>query len=234
MSGLDQLGAALVRAQRAVRDAGKDRANPSLRNQYATLASVLSEVRPAFHDSGISVIQAPGPIVDGRAVLTTTLLHESGQSISFESSCPMVGYKGSGADENKGINAAQAYGVVITYLRRYALMAVAAITAVDDDTDGDVKPRRDERRDEEPRREPAREEPPEERPLDAAAFLRAMQAVDPAWTAEAICAIAKVPSLDALPRARADAAYAKAKSGEIRPPKPTTTQPAAGGEDDIP
>lgn len=205
----DKLFAAMVEAQGRIRDAGKDRTNPQLRNKYATLESVLDEIRPVFTECGLAVYQSPGLVVDGIVHLTTQIVHRSGQFVRSESSCPLVGYKGSGSDENRGVNAAQAFGVVVTYLRRYALMAVAGIVGTDDDTDGDMsgrrpddrrqdrdEPPRQERRQEPPRdeREPRREE--QRREVDASrtggqttsfnAILERFRAIDPGWTNEAI------------------------------------------------
>lgn len=161
----DQLFAAMVEAQGRIRDAGKDRANTQLKNRYATLEAVLEEVRPVFNAVGLAVCQSPGRVVDGMVHLTTQVIHRSGQFIRSESSCPLVGYKGSGPDENRGINAAQSFGVVVAYLRRYALMAVAGIVGTDDDTDGDMSGRRpDDRRQD--RDEPARQERRQEPPRD--------------------------------------------------------------------
>ena len=250
----DQLFAAMVEAQGRIRDAGKDRANPQLRNRYATLEAVLDEVRPVFNAVGLAVCQSPGRVVDGMVHLTTQVIHRSGQFIRSESSCPLVGYKGSGPDENKGINAAQSFGVVVTYLRRYALMAVAGIVGTDDDTDGDMSGRRpddrrqdrdepacQERRQEPPRddrREESRQEqqrPQERREVDASrtggqtfdfnGAAARFRELDAAWTNEAIADALGIRDLFHATREQLVTLYGLAKAGTAKPgSKPTPNQ----------
>ena len=239
----DLLFAALVRAQSRIRDAGKDRANPQLRNRYATLESVLWAIREPFADAGLAVVQVPGEVVDGLVTLTTQVIHESGQFLRATSSCPLVGYKGSGADENKGINAAQAFGVVVTYLRRYALMAAAGIVGTDDDTDGDVSGQRpgDARRGddrEEQRPQERQERPAEPRRVDASrtggqtvdfgAIADRFAALTPPWTKEDVAAALGIrdffhANVDAL-----RGLYAAAQAGTAQPGGKATT-PNQGG-----
>ena len=242
----DLLFAALVRAQSRIRDAGKDRANPQLRNRYATLESVLWAIREPFAEAGLAVVQVPGEVVDGLVTLTTQVIHESGQWLRATSSCPLVGYKGSGADENKGINAAQAFGVVVTYLRRYALMAAAGIVGTDDDTDGDVSGQRpgDARRGddrEEQRPQERREDPPRQEPrrvdasrtggqtVDFGAIAGKFAALTPPWTKDEI---AEALGIRDFFHANVDALrglYAAAQAGAAQPGGKATT-PNQGGQ----
>ena len=242
----DLLFAALVRAQSRIRDAGKDRANPQLRNRYATLESVLWAIREPFAEAGLAVVQVPGEVVDGLVTLTTQVIHESGQFFRARSSCPLVGYKGSGADENKGINAAQAFGVVVTYLRRYTLMAAAGIVGTDDDTDGDVSGQRpgDARRGddrEEQRPQERREDPPRQEPrrvdasksggttVDFGAIAGKFAALTPPWTKDEI---AEALGIRDFFHANVDALrglYAAAQAGAAQPGGKATT-PNQGGQ----
>ena len=238
----DLLFAALVRAQSRIQNANKDRANPQLRNRYATLESVLWAIREPFADAGLAVVQVPGEVVDGLVTLTTQVIHESGQWLRARSSCPLVGYKGSGADENKGINAAQALGVVVTYLRRYALMAAAGIVGTDDDTDGDVSGQRpgDARR-EEQRPQERREDPPRQEPrrvdasksggttVDFGAIAGKFAALTPPWTKDEI---AEALGIRDFFHANVDALrglYAAAQAGAAQPGGKATT-PNQGGQ----
>ena len=242
----DLLFAALVRAQSRIRDAGKDRANPQLRNRYATLESVLWAIREPFAEAGLAVVQVPGEVVDGLVTLTTQVIHESGQWLRATSSCPLVGYKGSGADENKGINAAQAFGVVVTYLRRYALMAAAGIVGTDDDTDGDVSGQRpgDARRGddrEEQRPQERREDPPRQEPrrvdasrtggqtVDFGAIAERFAALTPPWTKEDVAAALGIRDFFHADVSALRGLYAAAQAGAAQPGGKATT-PNQGGQ----
>ena len=240
----DLLFAALVRAQSRIRDAGKDRANPQLRNRYATLESVLWAIREPFAEAGLAVVQVPGEVVDGLVTLTTQVIHESGQWLRARSSCPLVGYKGSGADENKGINAAQAFGIVVTYLRRYALMAAAGIVGTDDDTDGDVSGQRpgDARRGddrEEQRPQERQERPAEPRRVDASrtggqtvdfgAIADRFAALTPPWTKEDVAAALGIRDFFHAEVSALRGLYAAAQAGAAQPGGKATT-PNQGGQ----
>ena len=241
----DLLFEALVRAQSRIQNANKDRANPQLRNRYATLESVLWAIREPFADAGLAVVQVPGEVVDGLVTLTTQVIHESGQWLRATSSCPLVGYRGSGADENKGINAAQAFGVVVTYLRRYALMAAAGIVGTDDDTDGDVSGQRpgDARRGddrEEQRPQERREDPPRQEPrrvdasksggttVDFGAIADRFAALTPPWTKEDVAAALGIRDFFYADVSALRGLYAAAQAGAAQPGGKATT-PNQGG-----
>lgn len=94
---------------------GKDR-------KYLTLDSIMHAVRPALAEQGVFIMQH----LTGDN-LVTVLMHESGEYIS--SSLPFQTMNGSGT------NNLQNLGGGLTYLRRYALCAILAIAA-DEDDDG--------------------------------------------------------------------------------------------------
>lgn len=119
-SNLDALGAALAKAQAQVKGAKKDSANPFFKSSYADLSSVWDACREALTSNGLSVVQLPG-FADGIATLDTILLHSSGQWICGTAGAPL------------GKQDAQGVGSAITYLRRYALAAVASVSPEDDD-----------------------------------------------------------------------------------------------------
>lgn len=117
--------AALAKAQAELENVGKDATNPAYRSRYATLAGVLSEVRPKLAKHGISILQAPVN-GDGTSIgIVTRLMHSSGQWIEGE-----FYVSPTKAD-------AQGAGSAITYARRYCLMAVAGVGPADDD-DGEA------------------------------------------------------------------------------------------------
>ncbi len=122
---LDQLATALAKAQQQIEGAKKDSTNPFFKSTYADLASVWAACRGALTQNGLSVVQLPG-FDSGVATLTTILLHSSGQWIEGTAAAPIAKQD------------AQGVGGVITYLRRYALAAVAGVVQEDDDGESAV------------------------------------------------------------------------------------------------
>lgn len=129
--GTGGLAAALARAQGEMSAAIKDRKNPAFNMMYATLAAVIEAIRPSLSKHGIAFVQLPtvtptvaadGKIVEVRVSVTTMLMYKD-ESIANTLSAKLV------RDD------VQAIGTVITYLRRYSLMAMAGV-APDDDDDG--------------------------------------------------------------------------------------------------
>lgn len=119
---LGELAKALAAAQAEIVTARKGATNPHFGNTYADLADIWNACRPALTKHGLSVIQVPD--TDGeRVVLTTTLLHTSGQWI--RGVYPVRPVK----------NDPQSYGSALTYARRYGLAAMVGVVA-DDDDDG--------------------------------------------------------------------------------------------------
>lgn len=117
---LNELAAALAKAQAAIRGAEKDRTNPHFKQQYATLDSVWQACRKALTEHGLSVVQ--GVSGDGEIVtVTTRLMHASGQWM--QSALALKPVK----------NDPQAAGSAITYARRYALAGMVGVAPTDDD-----------------------------------------------------------------------------------------------------
>ncbi len=127
-SGTDKLFAALAKAQGEMHNAEHDATNPHYGSSYATLASCLSAVREPLSKNGLSLMQLPGRKVENGTellTLTTILGHTSGQCIEnyFEMYPPKRDPQGIGS--------------AMTYMRRYALMAICGISgAADDDAEG--------------------------------------------------------------------------------------------------
>jgi hypothetical protein len=124
---VDKLAPALLEAQKAIRGAKKDAENPFLKNKYADLASVFEAVKKPLNEQGIIIIQGMGA-VDGKTTMTTVLMHTSGQFIAAEGFLPPI--------DPKGINAAQAMGSAISYMKRYQLQAIAGCVGDGEDDDG--------------------------------------------------------------------------------------------------
>ncbi len=117
---INELAAALAKAQGVMNGAAKDSANPFFKSKYADLASVWEACRKPLTENGLSIIQSPS--ADGVKVsIETRLLHTSGQWIA--------GTVTTSAKEDTP----QAIGSAITYLRRYALQSFAGVAPEDDD-----------------------------------------------------------------------------------------------------
>ena len=119
---INELAAALSKAQSVIRGAVKDANNPFFKSQYADLTSVWDACRDALTKNGLSVIQCPEQSDTGGIAIETTLLHSSGQFITSRYVMPV-----------KNSTDAQAVGSAITYARRYALSAMVGVAPADDD-----------------------------------------------------------------------------------------------------
>ena len=112
---VNEIAAALAKAQGVMKNAALNKVNPHFKSKYADLAGIRDTVIPALTGNGIAVVQT----LDGGAVMTR-LMHSSGQWI--ESACPIP----TGQDMQK-------MGSAITYARRYSLSAICGIAADEDD-----------------------------------------------------------------------------------------------------
>lgn len=118
---INELAAALSKAQGAMLGAVKDSSNPFFKSKYADLSAVWDACRAALKANGLSVTQTTDG--DDASVVTviTTLMHSSGQWIDGSLTMrPKV------ADP-------QGIGSTITYARRYALAAMVGVCPEDDD-----------------------------------------------------------------------------------------------------
>ena len=112
---LNELAAALAKAQGAMNNASMNRINPHFKSKYADLAALWDAVRKPLSDNGLSVVQI---IRDGR--LHTMLLHTSGQRLCSDYPLPATARP-------------QEMGSALTYARRYSLSALVGIAADEDD-----------------------------------------------------------------------------------------------------
>ena len=126
MSELNELAAALAKAQGEIEPAPKDADNPFFKSKYASLPAVREAMRAAFAAHGLSVVQMPevasGPEAVGQLKLRTLLLHSSGQTLD----CGVLSADVDLANPQK-------IGSAITYFRRYALAAISQTVADEDD-----------------------------------------------------------------------------------------------------
>jgi hypothetical protein len=120
---INELAAALVKAQGELPTVGKDSTNPFFKSKYADLAAVIKAASPVLAKHGLAVSQHVTTGEDGGSRLATWLLHESGQYIC--EAMPLLLPK----------EDPQGQGSAITYARRYSYMAVLGLVA-DEDDDG--------------------------------------------------------------------------------------------------
>jgi hypothetical protein len=117
---INEIAAALAKAQGVMGGASKDSSNPFYKSKYADLESVWSACRKQLSENGLAVVQTVG-WADGRAVIDTMLTHTSGQWIAESLTLQPKD------DSPQGI------GSCITYGRRYALAAIVGVYQTDDD-----------------------------------------------------------------------------------------------------
>lgn len=117
---VNELAAALAKAQGQIEAALKDKTNPHLRSKYADLASVWDACRSQLSSNGIAIVQAP-ETTDKGVSIETLLCHSSGQWVKSSCFIPVDKYT------------AQGFGSAITYARRYALAAFVGVAPDDDD-----------------------------------------------------------------------------------------------------
>ena len=117
---VNEIAAALAKAQAQMKAAVKDSINPHFKSRYADLAAVLDAVRGPLSTNGIAIVQ--GVEADETAATVTTLLaHISGQWVKSSLRLPAPQAN------------AQGFGSAVTYARRYLLSAMAGIAQDDDD-----------------------------------------------------------------------------------------------------
>jgi len=118
---INELLAALSKAQGELEPAEQNSTNPHFKSKYADLASVWKACRKPLADNGLSVIQLPAEFFDNRMSLITRIGHSSGQWIESTMTSPV--------DKPTP----QGIGSVLSYMRRYSLAAALGIYQEDDD-----------------------------------------------------------------------------------------------------
>ncbi len=117
---INELAAAMAKAQGEIEGVTKDKSNPAFRSKYADLGAVWDAIRAPLAKNGLAVVQFPRR-VEGAIEVETILMHSSGQFLSDVLAFPL-----SKPD-------AHGHGSAITYARRFALSAVCGVAPVDDD-----------------------------------------------------------------------------------------------------
>jgi hypothetical protein len=173
---INEIAAALAKAQGAVEGAEKGKVNPAFKSKYADLASVWTACREALSTNGLAVVQIPQQTPEG-LILVTMLTHSSGQW--FSSRYPIEPMK----------RDPQGFGSAISYARRYCLMAMVGIAPEDDDGEAAMG-----------RQQPANNQQPAQRPaqFDAAKQDAALKQSQERTAENLIDQITKVATSDAL------------------------------------
>ena len=109
---INELATALSKAQGAYKTVVKTGKNPLFKSAYSTFDDMMTAVRQALTDNGLAFSQMLDHI-NGTPALTSMLMHESGQWSKSTVSLPII-------EGNRGTNAIQAFGSVVTYMKRYA------------------------------------------------------------------------------------------------------------------
>lgn len=123
---LNELFAALSKAQADIKVAIKESNNPFFKSRYANLQAVIECSRPALCNNGLFVAQPIRPNSAGHDCLVTILGHSSGQWISSEMKI------------NPLKTDIQSLGSYITYLRRYCYASIVGVYDGTEDDDGNT------------------------------------------------------------------------------------------------
>jgi hypothetical protein len=111
-----ELYTALAKAKSEINPIVKGAKNPFFKSKYADLNDIITEVEPLLNNHGLLLLQ---PIRDNR--VCTSIVHIiTGQTITSEIELPVI------SDPQK-------LGSAVTYYRRYTLVSLLSLQAIDDD-----------------------------------------------------------------------------------------------------
>lgn len=120
------IAAAIVKAQAEMPKLLADSDNPYYKSKYIALADLIKEVRPVLAKFGLAIIQGVSGDGEKAVIITTRIIHESGEWIEESFTMPVVA---------KGSKEAtpQDYGAAVTYARRYSLAGILGVASEEDD-----------------------------------------------------------------------------------------------------
>lgn len=119
-TSVNEIFAALAKAQAEIKNAKKSSDNPFFKSKYADLAEITETCRGPLTANAICVVQ--GTVSrDSKVGVRTMLGHSSGQWMA----CTALA--------TPKDNGPQSYGSVVTYLRRYSLASMTGVATEDDD-----------------------------------------------------------------------------------------------------
>lgn len=111
----------LLAVQQEIGTIRKSSTNPYFNSKYFDINALLAEVKPILNKHKLVLLQPLGTTNDNKLALNTILRDvETGQEVTYY--CPLP-----------EVPDAQKAGGAITYFRRYALQALLALEAEDDD-----------------------------------------------------------------------------------------------------
>ena len=128
---INEISKALSLAQSELDIATKDATNPHFKSKFADLAAIVKASRKQLSKNGIAVVQGAFKDNNDGWILTTRLVHTSGQWL--ESDFPLLARD----------KTSQAMGSATTYAKRYSLMAMTGVVSDDEDDDGEASMGRD-------------------------------------------------------------------------------------------
>ena len=129
MQTSEKIGAiaqAIVKAQAEMPKLLADSDNPYYKSKYIALADLIKEVRPVLAKYGLAIIQGVSGDGEKAVIITTRIIHESGEWIEEAFTMPVVA---KGAKEATP----QDYGAAVTYARRYSLAGILGVASEEDD-----------------------------------------------------------------------------------------------------
>ena len=136
---LIELTKSLIALQGELKPVPKDSINPFFHSKYADLSTIWDVIRPLLTKHGFAVSQLPC-VHDDQVVLTTLLLHTSGEWLSSDLLVTPSKNRGDKDKQGNPVQSnipyqpnAQEIGSALTYARRYALSALLGICSEEDD-----------------------------------------------------------------------------------------------------
>lgn len=124
---INEIAAALAKAQGEMEPAVFDRVNPHFKSKYATLTAIMDTVKRPLAKNNLAVVQSLEGSRDAM-YLVTKIVHSSGQWIA-DDGIPLV------LDKNN----MQGLGSAMSYAKRYGISSLLTVVAdEDDDAEGAV------------------------------------------------------------------------------------------------
>ena len=121
---IDLIAVALMKFQGEIGAVYKNDKN--YQNKFANINQVIETIKGPMIKNGLAITQHPGNCPDGSIGLYTILMHISGQYIQSFFSSKIVEKPDIGKN-------CQDHGKLITYYRRYAMLAALNLATTDDD-----------------------------------------------------------------------------------------------------
>jgi hypothetical protein len=134
---IKELATALSKAQGEMESAKKDTNNPFFKSKYADLASVVAASKEPLTKNGLSIAQVVDINDVGEMILTTILLHSSGEFISgnypIRPVIPPIKKETDVFMAQDSTPTPQSIGSALMYARRYAYSSIIGLSSDDDD-----------------------------------------------------------------------------------------------------